>query len=174
MSTLDLVLLVPLAIGAYSGFREGFLHELFSIFAFIIGLLAAFKLLHVGVDMLQDNFDLEGAWLPLISFIGIFILVVILTRAVGKVLRKIVHATPLGAVDSIAGALLSVVKWALGLSVVLWILDTFGLSLPQDWTEGSLLFPYLRPMSEWLMGWIAVVIPFANDLFEAMRDELGI
>jgi len=174
MSKLDLILLIPLVIGAYSGFKEGFLNELFSILAFIIGLLAAFKLLHVGVDLLQDNFDLEGAWLPLLAFIGIFILVVILTRAVGKILKKIVHATPLGAVDSIAGALLSVVKWALGISVVLWIIDTFGFSLPQDWTEGSLLFPYLRPMSEWLMGWIAVIIPFANDLFEALRDELGI
>jgi len=174
MSILDLFLIIPLIVGAYSGFRDGFLHELFSILAFIIGLLAAFKLFHVGVNLLRDNFNLEGAWLPLISFVAIFILVVILTRTIGKIIKKIVHATPLGAVDAIAGALLAVFKWALGISVVLWILDTFGLQLPQDWSENSLFYPYLRPMSEWLMGWIGVILPFANDLFEAVRDELGV
>ena len=174
MSILDLILLVPLIVGAFSGFREGFLHELFSILAFIIGLLAAFKLFHVGVELLRDNFQLQGEWLPMISFVAIFILVMILTRAIGKVLKNIVHATPLGAVDKLAGALLSVFKWALGVSVVLWILDTFGFSLPEEWTRDSLLFPYLRPMSETLMGWIGVVIPFANDLFESLRKEIGI
>lgn len=174
MSTLDLVLLIPLIIGAYSGFKEGFLHELFSIIAFIIGLLAAFKLFHWGVDLLRDNFDLEGAWLPLISFAGIFILVVVLTRVLGKVLTKIVHATPLGAVDKLAGALLSVLKWGLGISVILWVLDTFGFQLPQDWVEGSLLYPYLRPVSEMLMEWIGIILPFANDLFESIRSEIGV
>ncbi|MCA6074429.1 CvpA family protein [Fulvivirga sedimenti] len=174
MSVLDIVLLVPLIVGAYSGFREGFLHELFSILAFIIGLLAAFKLLHVGIELLRDNFNLDGAWLPLISFVGIFIVVLILTKWVGKALKSVVHATPLGAVDKLAGAVLALFKFALGVSVVLWVLDTFGISLPETWTEGSLLYPYLRPMSEELMSWIAVVLPFANDLFDSLRSEIGI
>ncbi len=174
MSVLDIILVVPLVVGAFGGFREGFLYELFSILAFVIGLLAAFKLLHVGIELLRDNFNLEGAWLPLISFVGIFIVVLILTKWVGKLLKGIVHATPLGVVDKLAGAILALFKWALGVSVVLWILDTFGLSLPDNWTDGSYLYPYLRPMSEELMSWIAVVIPFANDLFESVRSEIGI
>ena len=174
MSTLDLILIIPLAIGAYSGFKEGFLNELFSILAFIIGLLAAFKLFHAGVDLLRDSFDLEGAWLPMISFIIIFIGVVILTRLIGKVLKNAVHATLLGPVDKIAGAILAIFKWGLGISVVLWIVDTFGLTLPESWTEDSLIYPDLRPMSEKLMEWISVILPWATDLFESIRSQLAI
>lgn len=166
----DVILLIPLVIGAIGGFKTGLIREIFSILAFVLGLIAGFKLLHMGMDWLRDTFDLHGDWLPLIAFLMIFVVVVILTNAVGKLLQKVAGMTFLGIFDKIGGAVIAVFKWALGVSVVLWLLNNFSIDLPQSWTEDSLIYPYLMPMTEVVTEYIGKVLPFASDLFESIRS----
>ena len=174
MNLLDILLLVLLGIAAVSGFREGFLLEVLSALAFIIGIFVALKLMHVGVDILAETFNASGAWLPLAGFMLIFVGVVLLTRWVGVVLKKVVHATPLGVFDSIGGAVISVFKWALGISVILWGLDAFSIAFPNSWVDDSFMFPYVKAMSDFLWDGVSAILPFLNDFVEDFRDQVNI
>ena len=170
MTILDFILLALIAVAAFSGFREGLLKEVFSLLAFIIGILAALKLMHFGVDILSETFNLSGVWLPFAGFMLIFSGVIILTRWVGNVLSKLIHATPLGVLDKIGGAALSLVKWAFGISTILWILNAFDIAVP--FRENSLLYPYVESFSMLVLDWVSALAPFANDLVETIREQV--
>lgn len=90
----------------------------------------------------------------------------------GKALKKIIDLTLLGAVDNIAGALLSAVKWVFGISVVLWLTSTFDIGIPEQWEEESLLYSYILPFAPAVVDFFSAVVPFAHDLFDTVKELL--
>ncbi len=172
MNTLDIVLLALLLFGAFKGYQKGFLLEAVAILSFLLGIIGGFKLLHWGMSVLDERFDINGELLPYLSFILIFISIVILVNLLGKVVKRIVDMTLLGSVDNLAGALLAVFKWAFGISVVFWLSNSFGLNMPSSWTEGSFLYSYLLTFAPQMVEVISGVLPFADDLFQKIRELL--
>ena len=85
--------------------------------------------MHWGMDILDQYFDISGDLLPYISFIVIFIVIILVVNLIGKIFKKIIDLTLLGALDNAAGAMLSVLKWAFGISIILWLSSSFGLEL---------------------------------------------
>ncbi|MBY0432940.1 MAG: CvpA family protein [Cyclobacteriaceae bacterium] len=61
MSKADLLLLVIIAIGAVNGYKEGFLMELLSLVAIVLGVLGGFKLMGQGMLFLQERFHADKA-----------------------------------------------------------------------------------------------------------------
>ena len=106
MSIIDIIILVPLVVGALGGFRKGFIMEIVSLLALILAVIGGFHFLHWGISMLQEQFDLSGKFVPFLSFVLIFVIIIILVNAVGKVLKKVMQMAFLGGVDKAAGAVL--------------------------------------------------------------------
>ncbi|MTI20260.1 CvpA family protein [Fulvivirga sp. RKSG066] len=172
MSTIDIVLLIPLLFGAYKGFKKGFLLEVIAILAFILAIIGGFKLLHLAMDFLDQNFSIQGDLLPYIAFIAIFIAIILGVNLLGKALKRVIDLTLLGTVDNLAGLIISVLKWAFGLSVILWLTDSFGFNLPEEWLDGSLLYPIILPFAPTVVDYFSALIPFAHDLFDMIKSML--
>lgn len=172
MSTIDIILLIPIIYGAYRGFKKGFLLEIISIVAFVLAVIGGFKLLHWGMDLLDQYFEISGQILPYVAFLLIFIAIILLINMLGKALKKIIDLTLLGAVDNIAGALLSAVKWVFGISVVLWLTSTFDIGIPKEWEEESMLYSYILPFAPAVVEFFSAVVPFAHDLFDTVKELL--
>ena len=66
--------------GAWSGYREGFLMEVISLVGIILGIFLGFKLMGEGMLLLEEKFNADRSTLPYISFGIIFMIVVILVR----------------------------------------------------------------------------------------------
>ena len=107
-------MLVPLVFGAVLGYRKGLLIELIGIVAFVLAIIAGFKLMEVGMVYLDEYIEGFNELLPFLSFIIIFLAIIILINMLGKLLKKMIDMTILGGFDSIAGAIVGVVKWAIG------------------------------------------------------------
>lgn len=172
MNTLDLILLAPLAYGAYNGFKKGFILEIISIVSFILAVIGSFALLQWGIDLLNQYFDINSQLLPYVAFILIFIGIVIVVNLIGKLFKKIIDFTLLGPVDKMAGAIVSLLKWAFGLSIMIWLTDSFGITLIDPWTEGSAIYPYLLTFAPIVVDAFSSLLPFAQDLFESIKDML--
>ena len=69
MNLLDIVLAVILLFAAYKGFQRGFLLEVIAVAAFVLAVLGGFKLLHWGMELLGQYFNLHGEILPYVSLI---------------------------------------------------------------------------------------------------------
>lgn len=169
MKLLDIILLIPLIFGAWSGFRKGLLLEIIGILAFVLGIIGGFKLMELGMTYLDDYFEGLDHLLPFLSFIIIFLAILLLVNMVGKAVKKLVDMTLLGGVDKFAGAVVGLAKWAIGLSLILWLTHHFGIELPgQD--EDTVLYPYLTDLGPNLIQSLQVVIPFAEDMIESIKE----
>lgn len=172
MSVGDLIVMAILLFGAYQGFKKGFLQEFISIAAFILGIIGAFKLLHWGMQVIGSSFKIDETLLPYISFIVLFIGIIFLVRYVGKTVKKIVDKTILGSVDKLTGAGLSLIKWAFGISVLLWLSNSIGIKIIDDWINDSLLLVYIEPIAPQVVNALGYIMPFAKDLFESIKEYL--
>lgn len=168
MKTLDIILLIPLIFGGVMGFKKGLLLELFGILAFVLAIIGGFKLMELGMSYLSDYLEGVDHLLPFISFLVIFIAIILLVNMLGKLVKKMVDMTLLGGVDKFAGAIVGIVKWAIGLSIILWLTLNFGVELPgQD--EELVLYPFLAELGPNIISALDVVLPFAEEMLESIK-----
>lgn len=158
--------------GAYQGFKKGFVLEVIAIISFILAIIGGFKLMHWGMDLIDQYFEISGALLPYISFVVIFIGIILLVNLIGRVFKKILDLTLLGAVDNVAGAFISILKWAFGISVLLWLSASFGLELSEDWTIDSFFYDPIMSFAPGFVNFITDYIPYTHDLFDHIQELL--
>lgn len=166
MNGVDVIVLALLIWGAYKGYKKGLILEIVGILAFGLGILLALKLLQWGKDFLQQYFDLEESLLPYISFFVLFALIVIGVNLLGSSLKKVLHLTFLGTVDSILGAALGVFKWALGISIIFWALKAIEVDEPGGTLASSYFFNLLHTLAPAFFDFIGQALPKAKEFFK--------
>ncbi|MBI1768683.1 MAG: CvpA family protein [Bacteroidetes bacterium] len=165
MSKIDIVISLLLILGAYLGYKRGFLSELFFVVAMILGVLVGFKLMGWGMEYLHKQFNADTAFLPYLSFLIIFILVVVTVIFIGNRIKHLMDDTFLGRVDAIAGAVLGLVKYAFCASVLLWLAEKIELRFPDHWTQGSWLYPKTLGFAKSVSEFFARFLPFFKETF---------
>lgn len=123
MNYLDIILLILLLLSAFNGFKNGFVEELAGLVALILGIWAAIKFSAVLGVYLTDTFQLEGKYVNIIAFIGIFIFVIILINIIGALISNLLKAIRLNFINRLAGFLFGALKGILILSVFLVVIN---------------------------------------------------
>lgn len=170
MSTADIIILIILAVGGFSGFKKGLIVEIISILAFILAIIGGFKLLHIGMEYLSKAYDGFGSLLPFIAFIVIFVLILLLVNIVGKILKKIIDWTPLGVLDNFAGALIGIAKWALGISIILWVMSGLHIGFPEFATRNSKIMPYIADFATQVGSFISSIFPSFQSFINTLEE----
>lgn len=165
MSTVDIALILIFLMGAIGGYRKGFLSELFSLLAIILGILAGFKLMGVAMLMLGKHYSIDEKVLPYVAFAVVFMIVMIIVSLLGKLLKSSLEKTVLGNVDQVAGGVLGFAKTVFMVSVLLWISSSLEFNIPERWSEDSWLYPFTAKLAPTVTSWIAEVFPVFSDLF---------
>lgn len=165
MSTVDIVLIAILLVGAFSGYRKGFLMELVTLFGLILGILGGFKLMGHAMLFLDDQFNINEKVLPYLAFAVVFVIIIIVVSLIGKMIQSSLDKTFLGSADKIAGAVLGVLKMAFMVSVVIWIMDALQITYLDSMGEDSWLYALMATVAPQVTSWIAEVIPAFRDIF---------
>ncbi len=163
-------MIILFVVGAYNGFKKGLIIELIAIVAFILAIIGGFKLLHIGMEYISRVWDGFGSFLPFVAFLVIFVLIIILVNMAGSSLKKIIDWTPLGVVDNFAGALLGVIKWALGISIVFWVLSVLHLDFGSHVIENSKILPVANKMLTSIGNFIFTIFPSFEDFINTLKD----
>ena len=170
MSTADIIIIVVLALGAYSGFKKGLILELIAIVAFILAIIGGFKLLHVGMEYVSRVYEGFGNFLPFIAFLVLFVLILILVNMVGKILKKIIDWTPFGVVDNMAGALIGIAKWALMLSIFLWVMSSLKINIPDSLSDNSKVMPIVADFATQVGSFISSLFPSFENFIKTLEE----
>lgn len=165
MSPADIVLGLLVLLGAWSGYKEGFLMELISLTAILLGVLCGFKLMGEGMILLEEKFNADKSTLPYLSFAVIFIIIVVLVRLIGKLVKNSIDKSFLGTVDQAMGGALGAFKTLFLISIVLWIADSLRLTPKVAWTEGSWLYPFTATLAPRTAEWIGGFLPVFKEIF---------
>ena len=170
MSTIDFILIIILLLGAYSGYKKGLILELIGIFAFVLAIFGGFKLLHTGMDYVSRMYEGFGNLLPFVAFMVLFILILIVVNMVGKLLKRVIDWTPFGVLDNLAGAVIGIAKWALALSILLWVMSGLNINFPEKFTENSSVMPLISGFSTQVGNFISTIFPSFDSFINTLEE----
>ncbi|MCD8260778.1 MAG: CvpA family protein [Bacteroides sp.] len=150
MTTIDIVILVLLAVGTLIGFTKGFIQQLASIAGFVIGLWAAGVLYGSLAERLYPVITESRTLAQVLSFLAIWIIIPLLFSLVASTLTKVAEALALGCINRWLGAALGFAKYALMISLLIHVIDyidTDGRFTRQTNKEGSLLYTRMKEVT---------------------------
>jgi len=169
LSIWDFVILVILLAGAYRGFQKGLLREVVGIIALVAGVIGAIQWMPQGIIFLSETFDSQSELLPVFSFFLIFIAIVIVISLAGRLIKLAIDLTPIGFIDGIGGALLGMLKWALGVSVVLWVLDAAQLGLPEG-EENNVVYNNVKSVAPYVFNNLSEWSPIVAEMIRKIQE----
>lgn len=129
MNYIDITLLVLLILAAIGGLKNGFIAEVVSLAALILGIWGAIEFSYITSDVLTEKFNFTSSHLGIISFVITFIVIVILVHVVGNVVNKLAETLMMGFINKLAGMVFAVLKAALILSILLGVVEY----VDEDW-----------------------------------------
>ncbi len=151
-------------IAIFKGLRKGFILGIFSLLAFIIGLAAALKLSAIVAVYLQKNVVSASKWLPAISFLLVFLVVVLLVGIGARLIKKTIDFAMLGWLDKLAGTLLYIVIYIIVFSIILFFAEKLLVLKPQV-IESSTMYKYVMPWGPKVINNLGKIIPIFKDVF---------
>ncbi|MBX7051163.1 MAG: CvpA family protein [Flavobacteriales bacterium] len=117
VSYLDLILLIPIGLAIWKGWKNGFVMEVFSMLALFVGIYAGIHLSDWMASFLHDKMNVQSENLPIISFVVVFLLVLVGLFFLGKLITQSVSAGGAERWNQIGGAFFSLTKTLLFLSI---------------------------------------------------------
>lgn len=161
---IDIIAVVLLLLAIVKGISKGFVIAVFSMLSFIIGLAAALKLSASVGNLVSNNLNITGYWLPFLAFLLVFIGVVLLTRIGASVLKKTLSIAMMGWADGLAGIILYTLIYGMTYSIFLFYAAKMGL-LYQDTINESVTFRWIEPFGPMAIKGLGKIIPFFSNMF---------
>ena len=68
MNFIDIIIIVPLGYAAWQGFKKGFIIELFTLLALLVGIYAGIHFSDWTAQFIRDSFHVEVKYITVVSF----------------------------------------------------------------------------------------------------------
>ena len=165
MSYLDIIFVVLFAWSAYKGFTKGLILQLATLAGLLLGIYGALKFSDYTAGYLSPKMDVNEQTLSIISFALTFLIILIAVILVGKLIEKLNEAIELGLINKLLGAVLSMIKMAFIISVLLVLVnkaDTKYNFISNNTKEKSLLY---KPLS----NFAPILFPYLK--FDKIREK---
>ncbi len=143
MNYLDIIFAIPLLWGLYKGITKGLIVEAATLAAFFLAVWVSMHFCDWLTRIFHDKFGATTEYLPLIAFAVLFLGILVLVFFVAKLAERTVKAGGLSWLNKIFGALFGVLKFALILSLFIFIFEAIERSYPmikRETKTGSLLY----------------------------------
>lgn len=165
---LDILYLIIVVFAIIKGWRKGLIVAVLSVIGLVVGLAAALKLSTVVAGWL-GTINISAQWLPVISFILVFVLVVVLVRWLANILHKTVEMAWLGWVDRLGGAILYILLDTLIFSVLLFFAVQTRL-VGAETLAASHVYHWIEPLGPLVMNWLGKLVPLFKDMFSELEQ----
>jgi len=153
INLLDLILLIPLLLFAFNGYKKGIIIEVTTLVALLLGIYAALFFSNFTANLLTGSFNISKEYLNIVAFIVTFIAVLVVVMIIGKLLEKLVNLLMLGFVNKVAGAVFGILKGALLLSILIFLInyfDTNATIIKKEARTQSVLYKSIEPVAPWI------------------------
>lgn len=162
MNYIDVFLAVLLVIAAIQGFRKGFVIELASLAALVLGIWGGVKFSNWTAGFITDTTGFHSKYLNVIAFIVTFVVIVVVIHVLAGILDKTIKAVALGFLNRLAGIIFGILKVAVILSILLIFFDAVDQNvhiLPEKQKAGSKMYKPMRELVPTLFPFIKLWKP---------------
>ena len=166
---IDIVFVILLALAIVRGISRGFIVAIFSFIAIIIGVAAAMKLSFIVTGWLQEFFHEGRQWLPILSFLIVFICVVLLIRWLANLIQAAINIVLLGWLNKLGGVVLYMLIYLFVYSILLFYLTKMGF-IASETISASRTYAFVEPFGEKAIEILGKIIPFFKDIFQQLSE----
>ncbi|MFT3741064.1 MAG: CvpA family protein [Breznakibacter sp.] len=145
ISYIDIIAGGVLLFALIRGFVNGFILELTSTVAFILGVLGAVMIGSWAESFLSQW--VQWPYLGIVAFLSVFMIVVLLAYFLGNTVTNILKNSILSFFNRLLGGIFSLLKYAFLISVIVAVINFFDSGrhvFPENKTKQSHLYPYLE------------------------------
>ncbi len=158
MNYIDIILGILIIIAAIRGFMKGFIVEVASLVALILGVWGGIHFSHFTAGYITRVFGWHSEYLWLVSFFITLLVIIVLVHILGKILDKLVEAMALGFLNHAAGLVFGIIKAVFILSILLVFFDkadTTNHIIPRKDKEKSQVYEPIK-------SFVPTIFPFLN------------
>lgn len=165
---LDIIGLILIVLFFIRGYMKGLIVAAFSVLAILLGILVALKLSQSFSAWLLEKGYVTSGWVQIVSYLVLFIGVVLLVRLIAKLLEKAVEGMMLGVVNKLVGGVLYAFLGAVLWSSFLWIGDHMHI-ITAETIASSKMYSWLSRLAPWFFEQAGRLIPYVKDTFEKLE-----
>lgn len=166
---LDIVFAILLLLAFIHGYRKGLIHSIVSLLAIVIGIMAAVYLSELTAIYIDKWFNVSSKYLPLISFMVVFIGIYLLFRLLENMLEGFFKLLKLNFINQFAGAIIWSIIWVMLFSTILFYSNNAGL-LSQELKTESVVYEKAEPFAPKTIEIIGKVIPPVKNIFNSLQQ----
>jgi len=166
---IDVIFVILMILAVIQGYRRGFIIAVFSFVAIIVGLAAALKLSTVVAGRIGHAVKVSEKWLPILSFLVVFVVVVLLIRLGARVIQRITETVMLGWFNRLAGIILYAAIYITIFSIFLFYAGQMKI-ISSETVGASISYPFIQPWGPKAIDAIGTVIPFFKNMFNELQD----
>ena len=169
MTVIEIVLFIFVAYGFYLGFSKGIIKTVFTVLAYILGLMAAFKFAPVMTNFLESSFNTNNPLMFIAGFLLSFVLTMILIRMLARGLEGVLQTAKINIINQLLGGALLAGFMILVYSMLLWFGDKSNI-IDEETKYESIAYPYLEQYPD--MVWEAgkALQPVFDDFWKASAE----
>jgi membrane protein required for colicin V production len=169
---IDIIFLLLMVWAVFRGFRRGLIVSIFSLLAIIAGLAAAIKVSALVAVQLGKVVNISDRWLPIISFVVVFLGIVLIVRLGANLIQKTVEIAMLGWVNRLGGILLYVILFTVVYSIFLFYAVQLHF-FKEETIQHSVTYAYIQPWGPKVINSLGSIIPFFKDMFNELQQFFG-
>lgn len=160
VNTLDVIILVCFIPALVQGFRKGFIKQVFSIAAIVLGAWLSFHFSSKAAEWAGTFVKMNGTLLGILSFVIVFAAVYFALMLAAGLVRKFVTFIMLGWMDKLLGTVFGLLKAVLAIGLAIMLVDAANTALnliPESTIKESVLYAPVKDIAN-------VVYPYLKEL----------
>lgn len=168
-SYIDLILIIPFGLAIWRGWKNGLVMEIFYLLALFAGIYGGFYLSDYAAQLLKDKAGMTSENMPVISFVVVFAIILVGLFFLGKLITQTVSAGGAEKWNQLGGALFSLTKAALFISVIFLFIDSMNQKtgfIPEEQRQKSYLYEPLKDFSVTLLPMVK-----SSDFYRELYDH---
>jgi len=166
---IDILFAIIILTALFKGYSNGIIVAIFSMLALLIGVAAAIKLSTVVAGHLKDSVSISNRWLPIVSFVLVFLVVLLLVRLGAAAIQKTMELVMLGWLNRLAGIVLYSLLYTVIFSVVLFYAVKMQV-LSQVTINTSATYHFIQPWGPGAIDSLGMIVPFFKNMFHELES----
>ena len=167
MGFIDIVFTALLGYALYNGLKNGFFVELASFGSLVIGIFVAIKFSSFVRFFLEDTIKTNPKYIEIMAFAITFLLVVIGIHLLAKFFTGVASFASLGWLNKLGGAVFSLLKTILMLSVVISLFQKININnmlVKQETLDNSVFYHPIQEVSK-------AMYPTLEEWYEEFKEK---
>lgn len=168
---IDLIAVLLVIWGFYSGYRRGLIKTVFDTLSILIAFLFTMKLSPFTIELVEKTFKLNEGLSFILGIVLTFFAVMIIIRFIGNRLEGFLKAVNINFINKIAGGALLSIVFAVIFSGLLRLSDELHL-VSNDEKSKSITYPVLQPLPNTAILVLEQIKPLFSEMWDKTIDTI--